>query len=285
MVIDFNQLKEPYLIAEIGINHNGDMQIAKKLIDATFATGWNCAKFQKRTPDICVPEHQKSIERDTPWGKMTYLDYKKRLEFEEPEYDQIMRYCKDKPIDWTASVWDLNSLEFILRYDTPPFLKIPSALITDLELLTETAKSGLPVIISTGMSSIDEVDEAVKMLEKYASQFVVMHCNSSYPAKIDELNLSLIPKLQKRYQCVIGYSGHEYGLDSTTMAVVLGAKVIERHVTIDRSLWGTDQKSSVEIQGMDKLYKQINSVSKTLGDGEKRVFESEMPIRKKLRGV
>ena len=140
-------------------------------------------------------------------------------------------------------------------------------------------------MISTGMSSLDEVDAAVKILEKYASQFVVMHCNSSYPAKLDELNLSLIPKLQKRYQCVIGYSGHEYGLDSTTMAVVLGAKVIERHVTINRELWGTDQKSSVEIQGMDKLYKHINSVSKSLGDGEKRVYDSEISIRKKLRGV
>ena len=132
MEINFNQLDNPYLIAEIGINHNGDMQIAKKLIDATFATGWDCVKFQKRTPDHCVPEQQKSIERETPWGKMTYLDYKKRLEFEKPEYDKINRYCKEKPLNWTVSVWDLNSLEFILKYNSPPFIKIPSALITDV---------------------------------------------------------------------------------------------------------------------------------------------------------
>jgi N-acetylneuraminate synthase len=284
MKVDFNNLKEPYLIAEIGINHNGDMQLAKKLIDATFSTSWNCAKFQKRTPDICVPEHQKNVSRDTPWGTMTYLEYKKRIEFENSEYDEINTYCKSKPLDWTTSVWDLNSLEFCLQYDLP-FLKIPSALITDIDLVKAVAKTGIPVIISSGMSTLEEVDNAVKILEKFASQCVVMHCNSSYPAKMDELNLKLIPILKKRYQCTIGYSGHEFGLNSTTMAVVLGAEVIERHVTLDRTMWGTDQLSSVEIQGMDKLYKQVKSVSGILGDGVKKIYDSEVPIRKKLRGV
>lgn len=281
--IDFNNLKKPYLIAEIGINHNGCLQTAKRLIDAAFSCSWDCVKFQKRTPDMCVPEHQKGVMRETPWGTMTYLDYKKRIEFEKEEYDYIETYCREKPIDWTVSVWDLNSVAFIQDYDVP-FIKVSSALITDLALLKRAAQTQIPIIISTGMSSLEEMDLAVKTLEKYATQFVVMHCNSSYPAKLDELNLSLIPKLKKRYGCPVGYSGHEFGLDSTSMSVVLGAEVIERHITLDREMWGTDQMASVEIAGMDKLYKQIRSVAPILGDGEKVVYESEKSVRKKLRG-
>ncbi|MDP3954712.1 MAG: N-acetylneuraminate synthase family protein [bacterium] len=282
-MIDFKNLKKPYLIAEIGINHNASMQIAKKLIDAAFACNWDCAKFQKKNPDLSVPEHQKNEPKDTPWGHMTYLEYKHRMEFGKEEYDRLDIYCRAKPIDWTVSVWDLDSLEFIKQYEVP-FLKIPSAHLTNHELLLGSCKTGLPIIVSTGMSTLEEIDSAVNLLEEHASQYVLMHCNSSYPANLKELNLNVIPMLKKRYNCVVGYSGHEFGLDSTTMAVAMGAQVIERHITLDHSMWGTDQSASIEPQGMDKLYKQIRAVSWQVGDGEKRVYDSELPIRKKLRG-
>lgn len=282
-MLDFSKLTKPYLIAEIGINHNGDIQIAKKLIDATFACSWDCAKFQKRNPEVSTPEHQKNVERDTPWGKMTYLQYKYKIEFEKPEYDYIDRYCKEKPLDWTASIWDFDSLEFLMQYDLP-FLKVPSAHNHNKELLIESCKTGLPIVLSTGMSTMEEVDDAVNLLMKHSTQFAIMHTNSSYPAKNEELNLLMIPKLKERYNCNVGYSGHEYGLDSTTLAVALGAIIIERHITLSHLMWGTDQSSSVEIQGMDKLYKQINAVKAYLGDGEKKIYESELEIRKKLRG-
>jgi N-acetylneuraminate synthase len=280
--MDFNNLNKPYLIAEIGINHNGDIQIAKKLIDATFACSWDCVKFQKRNPDKCVPEEQKKIERDTPWGKMTYIEYRHKVEFGKKEYDYIDKYCAQKPIDWALSVWDMDSLKFATEYKIP-FIKIPSAHLTHLDMLKQACLTKIPVIVSTGMSTIEEVDAAVEILGKYATQFVLMHCNSSYPAKMEELNLKAIPMLKNRYKCVVGYSGHEYGLDSTTVAVALGAQVIERHITLDHTLWGTDQVSSVEIQGMDKLYKQIGSVTKILGNGEKKLYDSEKKVREKLR--
>ncbi|MBI2100038.1 MAG: N-acetylneuraminate synthase family protein [Candidatus Vogelbacteria bacterium] len=284
--MDFNRLTQPYLIAEIGINHNGDLQIAKKLISAAFACSWDCVKFQKRNPDKAVPEHQKNVPRETPWGKMTYLKYKHRIEFDKKHYDEIQKYCRMKPIDWAVSVWDLDSLDFMVKSyrDDLPFLKIPSALLTNDELLVKTAKTGIPVIVSTGMSTLKEIDHAVELLKKYASQFVVMHCNSSYPANLLELNLRMIPMLKKRYNCIVGYSGHEFGLDSTTVAVALGAQVVERHITLDHTMWGTDQSASVEPQGMDKLYKQIRTVAGMLGDGKKRVYDSELAVRKKLRG-
>jgi N-acetylneuraminate synthase len=281
--IDFNSLEEVYMIAEIGINHNGDMQIAKRLIDGAFAVGWNCVKFQKRNPDVCVPESEKNKEKETPWGKMTYLEYKKRMEFGCEEYDYINKYCIEKPIDWTASVWDMDSLEFMKKYKLP-FIKIPSAMLTNDELLMASAKTGVPILLSCGMSTLEETDNAVNLLKKHASQYALLVCNSSYPAKLDELNLRQIPKLKERYKCAIGYSGHEYGLDPTTIAVALGADIIERHITLDHTMWGTDQSASVEIQGMDKLNKQVRNVKKELGDGEKKVFESELPARKKLRG-
>jgi len=282
-MFDLKNLKKPYLIAEVGINHNGDIKLAKKLIDATFACSWNCVKFQKRNPDICVPEKQKNLPKDTPWGRMTYLEYKKRLEFGKKEYDYINRYCREKPIDWTASVWDLDSLKFIKKYN-PPFLKIPSAHLTNLKLLKEASITGIPIIASTGMSTLKEIDNAVVVLKKYSSQFALLHCNSSYPAELSELNLKAIPCLANRYKCNVGYSGHEYGLISTTAAIVLGAKIIERHITLDHSMWGTDQLASIEPQGMDKLYKQISNSGLFLGDGKKIVYETELAIRRKLRG-
>jgi len=283
-MVDFRNLKETYFIGEIGINHNGDMRIAKKLVDAVNACGWDCAKFQKRNPDVCVPEHQKSIIRKTPWGAMTYLEYKHRIEFNEKEFDIINRYCLEKPLDWTASVWDLDSLGFLLNYDVP-FLKIPSALITEVELVGESAKSGKPMIISTGMSTLKEVDNAVNNVLKYNNNLVIMHTNSSYPTPKEELNLRIIPMLKERYGQVIGYSGHEEDLEPTVLAIALGAKVVERHITLSHDMWGTDQKASLEVHAMYMLKKRCEDVDAILGSCEKIVTESELPIRKKLRGI
>tara|TARA_B100000287_G_scaffold434045_1_gene497344 strand:- start:1427 stop:2275 length:849 start_codon:yes stop_codon:yes gene_type:complete len=282
-MVDFTKLQETYFIGEIGINHNGDMQIAKKLIDAVNACGWDCAKFQKRNPDVCVPEHQKSVIRETPWGTMTYLEYKHRIEFGDEEFDIINNYCAEKPIDWTASVWDLDSLEFLLGYDVP-FLKIPSALITETDLVKESARSDKPMIISTGMSTLREVDDAVENVLKYNDNLVIMHTNSSYPTPKNELNLNLIPALKNRYGCTIGYSGHEEDLEPTVLAIALGAKVIERHITLSHDMWGTDQKASLEVHAMHMLKKRCKDVDIILGSSEKVVTESEIPIRKKLRG-
>ncbi len=274
---------KPYLIGEIGINHNGDMQIAKKLMDAVNACGWDCAKYQKRNPDICVPEKQKGVMRDTPWGKMKYIDYKYKIEFEKSEYDEIDVYCKNKPIEWTVSVWDLDSLNFISNYEVP-FLKIPSALLTDTELLAETAKSGNQVIISTGMSTLSEVDEAVNIVEKHGQKPVVLHCHSSYPAPHDELNLSIIPFYKERYDCIVGYSGHENDLEPSVIAVSLGAQVIERHITIDHGMWGTDQKSSLEILAMDMLAKRMKDIKAIIGTPDKKIMPSEEEARIRLKG-
>lgn len=283
-MINFKDFKKPYLIAEIGINHNGDLQIAKRLIDAAFACGWDCVKFQKRTPDICVPELQKNVEKDTPWGKMTYLDYKKRMEFGKKEFDYIDKYCKEKPIDWTVSVWDMPSLEFISFYDVP-FIKIPSAKITEKDLLVAAAKTGKPIIISTGMSTLEEIDQAVGILEEHASgRYLLMHCNAAYPAPYKELNINCIKTLQQRYKCPIGYSGHEYDLEPSVFSVILGAKVVERHITIDHEMWGTDQAASLEVTGMDILRNRIEAIPVILGSEKKEITESEMLIRKKLRG-
>ena len=282
-MIDFKNLKDPYLIAEIGINHNGDLQIAKKLIDAAFACNWDCVKFQKKEPNICVPEFQKNTPKDTPWGKMTYLEYKKKMEFGKEEYDYIDKYCKEKPIDWTASIWDLPSLKFILNYDIP-FIKIPSAKITEISLLTEAARSGKPLVVSTGMSTFEEIDKAVGILEKYSSQYVLMHCNSAYPAPLKELNINCIKTFQQRYKCPIGYSGHEHNLEPTVYAAVLGARIIERHITLNHNMWGTDQASSLEVVAMDLLRKRLKDINLVLGNGQKKVTESEISIIEKLRG-
>ena len=283
-MLDLNNLEQPYLIAEIGINHNGDLQIAKKLIDAAFACSWDCVKFQKREPDLCVPEHQKGAIRETPWGTMTYIEYKHRIEFSRKEYDYIDKYCKEKPLSWSASVWDIPSMEFIAGYDVP-FIKLPSAMLVEKDLLIMACRTGKPIILSTGMSTLEEIDEAVNILGKYASQFALMHANSAYPAPIEELNIRCIQTLKERYQCEVGYSGHEYGLEPTIFAVAMGAQLIERHITIDHMMWGTDQSSSVEVMGMDMLRKRIKDARTILGDGLKVVTRSEISIRNKLRGA
>jgi len=273
-----------FMIAEIGINHNGSIQIAKKLIDAAFACNWPRVKFQKRTPEICVPDHQKEVLRETPWGKITYLEYRYKVEFNEKEYSYIDRYCKEKPIYWAASIWDTPSLEFILKYDVP-FIKIPSAKLTDRELLRETTSCAKPIILSTGMSTIEEVDEAVDILEKYSKgNYILMHTNSTYPTPDEEINLLAINFLRERYKCVIGYSGHEYDLEPTVVAVALGAKVIERHVTLSHSMWGSDHFASLEVHGMDMLYKRIRNIDIILGEGTKKITQKEMEVRKRLKG-
>lgn len=282
--IDFHSITKPYLIGEIGINHNGDMQIAKKLIDAVSACGWDCAKFQKRNPDKAVPEAEKSKPRETPWGKMTYLEYKYRVEFTREDYDYIDKYCGEKPLDWTVSVWDLDSLEFALPYNLP-FIKIPSAMLTNKELLTASAKTGVPIMLSTGMSTLEEIDKAVDLLDRHASSYVLMHCNSAYPAAHKDLHLRVIPQLAARYKCPVGYSGHEYDLEPTVLAVSLGANIIERHITLDHEMWGTDQAASLEVHGMSLLKRRMEGIEAMLGFAEKNVTDSELPIRKKLRGI
>lgn len=273
-----------FMIAEIGINHNGDLQIAKRLIDAAFACGWDCVKFQKRTPEICVPEKQKGIMRDTPWGKISYLDYRNKVEFNKKSYDYIDKYCDEKPIMWTASAWDELSVDFLLSYDVP-FIKVPSAKLNDINLLNKLAKSKVPLIVSTGMSSLEDIDRAVELLEKSpACNYALMHTNSTYPTPHEDLNLLAIKTLKERYRCVIGYSGHEYDLEPTVMAAVLGARVIERHVTLDHNMWGTDQSASLEVHAMDLLRKRLKDVHVVLGDGEKRITDKEKEISKKLRG-
>ena len=274
-------MKKTYIIAEIGINHNGSLETAKRLIDVAAVSGCDAGKFQKRNPEICVPEHQKSVMRDTPWGRMTYLDYKYKVEFEKQEYDEIDRYCKEKGIEWSASPWDLDSLEFLMGYDIP-WIKIPSAMITNQELMKASAATGKKVIFSTGMSTYEEIDQAVEWLS--GNDVLMLHCNSTYPAPLKDLNLKCIQTLKERYNCEVGYSGHEFRLGTSVAAIYLGATCIERHITLDRTMWGSDHMSSVEPQGLIKMVRGIRELEEAYGDGIKRVTEGELAPRKKLRG-
>lgn len=280
-------MKKTYIIAEIGINHNGSLENTKKLIDVASLAGCDAVKFQKRNPDVCVPEHQKGVMRETPWGTMTYLEYKYKVEFEKEEYDEIDRYCKEKGIEWSASPWDLDSLEFLSNYEIP-FIKIPSAMLTNEELIRASsrwsAERNKELIVSTGMSTVEEIDKAVEWMKEEGTEFALLHCNSSYPAPVDELNLSCIKTLKDRYGCKVGYSGHEFRLGTSVATVMLGAEIIERHITLDRTMWGTDQLSSVEPQGLIKLVRGVRELEHSLGDGSIGVTETELPFRKKLRG-
>ena len=280
---EITENSRPYMIAEIGINHNGDIDIAKKLMDAANATGWHSVKYQKRTPELAVPEAQKSQPKSTPWGDMTYLEYKYRVEFEKPQYDIIDAYCKDKGMAWSASPWDLPSLEFLLQYDIP-YIKIASASNGRDSMVRAAAESKVPVIMSTGMTQMEEIDHAVEILEKYGNgNYILMHTNSAYPAPVGDLNLRMIQTLKDRFDCLVGYSGHEANLEPTIAAVVLGACVIERHVTLSHEMWGSDQKASLEVHAMDMLNKRIQVVYDSLGDGVKYMSDSEAAQRKKLR--
>lgn len=279
-------MKKTYIIAEIGINHQGSIETAKRLIDLAAVAGCDAVKFQKREPKVCVPEHQWDKMRDTPWGEMRYIDYKERMEFGQEEYDQIDAYCKEKEIEWSASPWDLESLEFILQYDIP-WIKIPSAMATNKELLRASVKSGKKIIMSVGMTTEGELASAMRTmlhagLDK--KNLAILHCNSSYPAKIEDLNLSTIPRLKEDYGCEVGYSGHEFRIGTSVAAVYLGATIIERHITLDRTMWGTDHMASVEPQGLIKLVRGIRELEAAYGSPEKVVTEDEKKARLKLRG-
>jgi len=271
-----------YIIAEIGINHNGDIEIAKQLMDVAVETGCDAVKFQKRTPEICVPEEQKSIPRDTPWGTMSYFDYKKRIEFEQSEFEQIDAYAKKIGIDWFASPWDVPSVDFLESFNVP-CQKIASACLTDSELLSAINTTKTTTILSTGMSSMKEIDKAVSLLSDVP--LAIAQATSTYPAEASELNLRAIQTFAEKYKVPVGYSGHERGLQVTIAAVALGATFVERHITLDRSMWGTDHSASLEPEGLKKLVRDIRIVELALGDGEKKVYESEIPIRTKLRRV
>lgn len=270
-----------FIIAEIGINHNGSLRTAKKLIKEAFNAGSEAVKFQKRTPELCVPKDQWYIERDTPWGRMTYIDYRYKVELNLQDYSEIDRYCKKLGIIWTASCWDEDSVDFIEQFDVP-FYKVASASLTDHELLNKKRSTGKPLMISTGMSTLNEIKESVKFLGK--ENLMIAHSTSSYPCRLEELNLKMIHTLKKMYPKVpIGYSGHETGLAPTWSAVSLGADFVERHITLDRAMWGSDQAASVEPGGFKRLVENIRDIEKALGDGIKKVYESEIGQRKKLR--
>jgi len=270
-----------YIIGEIGINHNGDIDVAKKLMEVAKRSGADAVKFQKRTPELCVPEHQRSQMRDTPWGYITYLDYRYKVEFDEEAYTEIDRYAKEISIDWFASSWDIPSLEFIDSFN-PPTHKLPSALLTDLELLRAYRDTGKPLIVSTGMSTLDEIKAALEIIGE--ENLILCHTTSSYPCPPEELNLRMIQTLRDMTSlCPIGYSGHEVGLVPSAVAVAMGACLVERHITLDRAMWGSDQSASVEPQGLASLVKYIRVTERSLGDGVKRVYDSELSSLSKLR--
>jgi len=272
-----------FVIGEIGINHNGDIQIAKKIISGAKHAGVDAVKFQKRTPEICVPKDQWNIERDTPWGRMTYIDYRHKVEFDEKQYAEIDRYCKEVGMIWFASCWDEPSVDFIEKFN-PPLYKTASASLTDFSLLEKHKKLNKPIMMSTGMSTMEEVDKAISFMDK--KNLMVAHATSAYPCKNEELNLKMIDTLKKKYPDIpIGYSGHEVGLAPSWAAVALGACFVERHITLDRAMWGTDQAASVEIGGMERLVSSIRDIELALGDGVKKVYDSELGQIKKLRRV
>ena len=270
-----------FIVAEIGINHNGDVELAKKLIDVAAAAGCDAVKFQKRTPEICVPEDQKQILRETQWGLVSYLEYRKKIEFGFEEYLEIDRHCKEKKILWTASCWDVPSVDFIERFSVL-FHKIPSAQLTNRELLERYKLTGKSLFVSTGMSSMEEIENCAAILGD-KTPWIFLHCTSTYPAKPEEINLRCMITLKEKFRRPVGYSGHEIGLQITLAAVALEAAVVERHITLDRSMRGTDQAASIEPQGLHRLVRDIRIIEGAMGDGIKRVYESELPIRKRLR--
>lgn len=270
-----------FIVAEIGINHNGDMDLTRKMIDVAEAAGFNAVKFQKRTVDVVYTPEELAKPRENPFGP-TNGDLKYGLEFGREEYEEIDRCCKEHGILWFASCWDEGSVDLIDKFDVPCY-KIASASLTDDELLRHTRRAAghRPIILSVGMSTIEQIDHAVEILGK--DSLVITHACSTYPAYYEELNLRVIPVLRARYGVPIGYSGHETGLASSVAAVALGACVVERHITLDRSMWGTDQAASLEPSGLTRLVRDIRLAEKSMGDGVKRVIEREVPVMKKLR--
>ena len=269
-----------FLAAEIGINHNGDVETAKRLIDAAVLSGCDAVKFQKRTPELCVPEDQRDIMRETPWGYISYLEYRHKIELSRDAYEQIDRYCKERGLIWFASCWDGPSVAFIRQFD-PPAYKVPSAAVTDLALLRDIRGCDRPVILSTGMSTMEQIRAAVETLGTH--DLLITHCTSTYPCPVRELNLRMIQTLKAEFPCLVGYSGHEVGLATTVAAAALGACYVERHITLDRAMWGSDQAASVEPHGIARLAKYIRGLEAALGDGVKTVYPSELKVAKRLR--
>lgn len=272
-----------FLIAEIGINHNGDMEIAKKLIDGAVFVGCDAVKFQKRTIDQVYSQEELDKFRESPWGT-TNRAQKEHLEFGRAEYDEIDRYCRQRGIHWLASAWDLDSQKFLRPYDLK-YNKIASAMLTHRELLQEVAAEGKHTFISTGMSTMAEIEAAVKIFQEARCPFELMHCSSEYPMRDEDANLNMIPILRETFQCDVGYSGHEVGLITTCAAVALGATSVERHITLNRAMYGSDQAASVEVMGFYRLAGYLKTIEAAMGDGEKNVSEKEQVIKKKLRRV
>ncbi len=271
-----------YIVSEIGINHNGNLEDAKRLIDASMLAGVDAVKFQKRTPELCVPPEQRDKMRETPWGYVSYLDYRYKVEFGEKEYAAIDAYCAERNLQWFVSVWDEPSVDFMEPFD-PVCYKIPSASLTDHDLLRRVRATGKPILISTGMSTMEQIEAAVEVLG--TADLLINHATSTYPCDPEELNLAAIKTLREKFPCPIGYSGHEVGLIPTVVAVALGACSVERHITLDRANWGSDQAASVEPGGFQRLVKYIRVTETALGDGVKRVYESEQESLSKLRRV
>ena len=272
-----------YITGEIGINHNGELSNAFALIDQAAAAGCDAVKFQKRTPEVCTPRDQWEIERDTPWGRMTYIDYRHRVEFGVEEYAAIDEHARQRGIAWFASPWDVESVDFLEQFDVPAH-KVASASLTDDELLRRLRATGRTIILSTGMSTPRQIRHAVEVLG--SDTIVLCHATSTYPAKPSELNLRMIHTLQAEFPNVpIGYSGHEVGLQTTLAAVALGATFVERHITLDRAMWGSDQAASVEPPGLQRLVRDIRTISESLGDGVKKIYDGELAAMKKLRRV
>lgn len=270
-----------YIIAEIGINHNGSLELAKNMIDEAAKAGCDAVKFQKRTPELCTPKDQWHLERETPWGRMTYINYRKMIELGQEEYAVIDRYCEEKNIEWFVSCWDEESVDFIEQFN-PPVYKLASASLTDLLLIEKVRSLGKPFILSTGMSDVNEIKTAIDFAG--TEQLLIAHATSAYPCPPAELNLKMISTLSEWYpDTPIGYSGHETGLGTTLAAIAMGACFIERHFTLDRAMWGSDQAASVEPQGMHRLVKDIRDIEQAFGDGIKKVYESEMSAKKRLR--
>ena len=269
-----------YITGEIGINHNGDIDIAKELIDAAVEAGCDAVKFQKRTPELCVPADQRDKMRHTPWGYISYMEYREKIEFGQEAFSEIVDYCREKKIDWQASAWDEPSVDFLEQFD-PIVHKVASASLTDSALLRKMRQTGRPIILSTGMSEMEQIKAAVALVG--TDDLILAHCTSAYPCPPAELNLRMIQTLREMYPCPIGYSGHEIGLPTTIAAVTLGANLIERHITLDRAMWGSDQAASIEPGGLRRLVKYIRVVEEALGDGVKAVYESEKPSLEKLR--
>ena len=276
-------IKKPYLIAEIGINHNGSLKTAKKIIDLAKKYNFDCVKFQKRTPDISTPSFQKEINRETPWGLMSYLQYKKKMEFGRKEYDAIDKYCKKIKIHWTASCWDIPSLKFMSKYKIK-FHKVASAMLTNYEFIEELSKQRKKTVVSTGMATMAEIKKVVKIFKKNKCPIILLHCVSQYPCPENKLNLNMIKTYKKKFKNIpIGYSGHESNVFPSLMAWFMGAEYIERHITLDRSMWGTDQSASLSESGIEHLTTIMNSAPKWFGSGKKTKSKEDFKLEKKFK--